>query len=255
MTNTITHWINNKAFAGSGSTQPVTNPATGEVTGQVALASVEDARAVIDAAAAAFPAWRDTSLAKRTAILFNFRELLNARKGELAEIITSEHGKVVSDALGEVSRGQEVVEFACGIPHLLKGGFTENASTKVDVYSIRQPLGPVGIISPFNFPAMVPMWFFPIAIATGNTVVLKPSEKDPSASLWMAELWEEAGLPPGVFNVLQGDKTAVDELLTNPKIKVVSASSGPRRSPSTSTRPAPPTTSGCRPWAGRRTTR
>ena len=152
----------------------------------MALASVEDARAVIDAAAAAFPAWRDTSLAKRTAILFNFRELLNARKGELAEIITSEHGKVVSDALGEVSRGQEVVEFACGIPHLLKGGFTENASTKVDVYSIRQPLGPVGIISPFNFPAMVPMWFFPIAIAAGNTVVLKPSEKDPSASLWLA---------------------------------------------------------------------
>ena len=178
--NTITHWLNNKEFAGtSGATAPVTNPATGEVTGEVALGSVEDARAVIDAAAAAFPAWRDTSLAKRTSILFAFRELLNARKGELAEIITAEHGKVVSDALGEVSRGQEVVEFACGIPHLLKGGFTENASTKVDVYSIRQPLGPVGIISPFNFPAMVPMWFFPIAIAAGNTVVLKPSEKDP----------------------------------------------------------------------------
>jgi malonate-semialdehyde dehydrogenase (acetylating) / methylmalonate-semialdehyde dehydrogenase len=223
MTNTITHWINNKAYPGSGgNTSPVTNPATGEVTGEVALGNVEDARAVIDAAAAAFPAWRDTSLAKRTQILFAFRELLNARKQELAEIITSEHGKVVSDALGEVSRGQEVVEFACGIPHLLKGGFTENASTKVDVYSIRQPLGPVGIISPFNFPAMVPMWFFPIAIAAGNTVVLKPSEKDPSASLWMAELWAEAGLPPGVFNVLQGDKTAVDELLTNKAIKSVS---------------------------------
>ena len=221
--NTITHWLNNKAYPGTGgNTSPVTNPATGEVTGEVALASVEDARAVIDAAAAAFPAWRDTSLAKRTSILFNFRELLNARKQELAEIITSEHGKVVSDALGEVSRGQEVVEFACGIPHLLKGGFTENASTKVDVYSVRQPLGPVGIISPFNFPAMVPMWFFPIAIAAGNTVVLKPSEKDPSASVWLAELGAEAGLPPGVFNVLQGDKTAVDELLTNPKIKAVS---------------------------------
>ncbi len=148
--------------------------------------------------------------------------MLNERKGELAEIITAEHGKVVSDALGEVSRGQEVVEFACGIPHLLKGGFTENASTKVDVYSIRQPLGPVAVISPFNFPAMVPMWFFPIAIAAGNTVVLKPSEKDPSASLWMAALWAEAGLPPGVFNVLQGDKTAVDELLTNTAIKSVS---------------------------------
>jgi malonate-semialdehyde dehydrogenase (acetylating)/methylmalonate-semialdehyde dehydrogenase len=210
---TIQHWMNNELFAGtSTATAPVTNPATGEVTGEVALATAD----------AAVPGWRDTSLAKRTQILFAFRELLNERKGELAKILTSEHGKVVSDALGEVSRGQEVVEFACGIPHLLKGGFTENASTKVDVYSIRQPLGVVGVISPFNFPAMVPMWFFPIAIATGNTVVLKPSEKDPSASLWMAKLWVEAGLPPGVFNVLQGDKTAVDELLTNPKVKSVS---------------------------------
>ncbi|QYL15344.1 CoA-acylating methylmalonate-semialdehyde dehydrogenase [Mycolicibacterium pallens] len=223
MTNTITHWLNNQAFAGtSGDTAPVTNPATGVVTGEVALANVADAQQVIDAAAAAFPAWRDTSLAKRVSVLFKFRELLNERKSELAEIITSEHGKVVSDALGEVSRGQEVAEFACGIPHLLKGGFTENASTKVDVYSIRQPLGVVGIISPFNFPAMVPMWFFPIAIACGNTVVLKPSEKDPTASLWLANLWKEAGLPDGVFNVLQGDKTAVDELLTNPKIASVS---------------------------------
>ncbi|MDX1884662.1 CoA-acylating methylmalonate-semialdehyde dehydrogenase [Mycolicibacterium sp. 120270] len=223
MSATISHWINNASFAGqSGDSAPVTNPATGEVTGQVALGSVEDARAVIAAAKAAFPAWRDTSLAKRTAVLFRFRELLNERKGELAEIITAEHGKVVSDALGEVSRGQEVVEFACGIPHLLKGGFTENASTSVDVYSIRQPLGPVGVISPFNFPAMVPMWFFPIAIATGNTVVLKPSEKDPSASLWLAELWAEAGLPAGVFNVLQGDKTVVDEMLTNKDLKSIS---------------------------------
>jgi len=220
---TISHWVDNAEFAGAGSaTAPVTNPATGETTGQVALAGVEDARAVIDAAAAAFPQWRDTSLARRTQVLFRFRELLNDRKGELAEIITSEHGKVVSDALGEVSRGQEVVEFACGIAHLLKGGFTENASTNVDVYSIRQPLGVVAVISPFNFPAMVPMWFFPIAIATGNTVVLKPSEKDPSASLWIANLWKEAGLPPGVFNVLHGDKTAVDELLTNPTVKSIS---------------------------------
>ncbi|WP_370181344.1 CoA-acylating methylmalonate-semialdehyde dehydrogenase [Rhodococcus wratislaviensis] len=219
----ISHWLNNKSYPGTRvDTAPVTNPATGAVTGQVALASVEDARAVIDAAAAAFPAWRDTSLAKRSSIVFKFRELLNARKGELAEIITSEHGKVVSDALGEVSRGQEVVEFACGMPHLLKGGMTENASTNIDVSSIRQPVGPVGIISPFNFPAMVPMWFFPIAIAAGNTVVLKPSEKDPTAAIWMAELWAEAGLPAGVFNVLQGDKTAVDELLTNPAIKAIS---------------------------------
>jgi malonate-semialdehyde dehydrogenase (acetylating) / methylmalonate-semialdehyde dehydrogenase len=220
---TISHWINNAPFEGdSGDTAPVTNPATGDVTGEVALGSVGDARAVIAAAKAAFPAWRDTSLAKRTAVLFRFRELLNERKQELAQIITAEHGKVVSDALGEVSRGQEVVEFACGIPHLLKGGFTENASTNVDVYSIRQPLGPVGIISPFNFPAMVPMWFFPLAIATGNTVVLKPSEKDPSASLWLAELWKEAGLPAGVFNVLHGDKTVVDEMLTNPDLKSIS---------------------------------
>jgi malonate-semialdehyde dehydrogenase (acetylating)/methylmalonate-semialdehyde dehydrogenase len=223
MTTAVQHWCNGTFYAGtSRSTAPVTNPATGEVTGEVALGNVEDACTVIAAAAAAFPAWRDTSLAKRTQILFAFRELLNSRKGELAEIITSEHGKVVSDALGEVSRGQEVVEFACGIPHLLKGGFTENASTKVDVYSIRQPVGPVGIISPFNFPAMVPMWFFPIAIAAGNTIVLKPSEKDPTASLWMAELWKEAGLPDGVFNVLQGDKTVVDELLTNKAIKSIS---------------------------------
>jgi malonate-semialdehyde dehydrogenase (acetylating)/methylmalonate-semialdehyde dehydrogenase len=200
----------------------VTNPATGAVRVQLAMASVQDAQHVIDAAAAAFPAWRDTSLAKRTAIVFRFRELLNERKPELAKLITAEHGKVLSDALGEISRGQEVVEFACGMPHLLKGGMTENASTKVDVASIRQPLGPVGIITPFNFPAMVPMWFFPIAIAAGNTVVLKPSEKDPSASIWMAQLWAEAGLPAGVFNVLQGDKTAVDELLTNPKIKSIS---------------------------------
>ena len=219
----VIHWLDGKPFAGTGTnTAPITNPATGEVTGTLALASVEDARAVIDAAAAAFPAWRDTSLTRRTQILFRFRELLNARKPEMAALITAEHGKVLSDALGEISRGQEVVEFACGMPHLLKGGMTENASTKTDVSSIRQPIGPVTIISPFNFPAMVPMWFFPIAIAAGNTVVLKPSEKDPSASVWMAELWAEAGLPPGVFNVLQGDKVAVDELLTNPKIKSIS---------------------------------
>ncbi|WP_461666539.1 CoA-acylating methylmalonate-semialdehyde dehydrogenase [Gordonia sputi] len=223
MTAIVQHWCDGKAFAGdSSATAPVTNPATGVVTANVALASVEDARTVIAAAADAFPEWRDTSLAKRTAVLFRFRELLNDRKEELAAIITAEHGKVLSDALGEISRGQEVVEFACGIPHLLKGGYTENASTNVDIHSLHQPLGPVAIISPFNFPAMVPMWFFPIAIAAGNTVVVKPSEKDPSASIWLAELWKEAGLPDGVFNVLQGDKTAVDELLTNKSIKAVS---------------------------------
>ncbi|APB00372.1 CoA-acylating methylmalonate-semialdehyde dehydrogenase [Nocardia seriolae] len=220
---TIAHWLDGKPFAGSSTaTAPVTNPATGVVTGQLALASAADVRTVVDAAAAAFPAWRDASLAKRTQVLFRFRELLNERKEELAAIITSEHGKVLSDALGEVTRGLEIVEFACGIPHLLKGGYTENASTKVDIFSVRQPLGPVAVISPFNFPAMVPMWFFPVAIAAGNTVVLKLSEKDPSASLWMAELWQEAGLPDGVFNVVQGDKAAVDELLENPAIKAVS---------------------------------
>ncbi|WP_228535773.1 CoA-acylating methylmalonate-semialdehyde dehydrogenase [Nocardia sp. BSTN01] len=219
----IPHWLNGKEFAGSGgNTAPVTNPATGAITGRVMLAGAADAQAVIDAARTAFPGWRDTSLAKRVDLLFRFRELLNARKNELAEIITAEHGKVLPDALGEISRGQEVVEFACGIPHLLKGGFSENASTKLDVFSLRQPLGPVAIIAPFNFPAMVPMWFFPIAIAAGNTVVLKPSEKDPTAAIWLARLWSEAGLPEGVLNVLQGDKVAVDALLDSHDIKAVS---------------------------------
>jgi malonate-semialdehyde dehydrogenase (acetylating) / methylmalonate-semialdehyde dehydrogenase len=220
--NTIEHWINGSYVPAGERTAPVSNPATGKVTAQVALASTEDGNAAVAAAKAAFPAWRDTSLARRTQILFSFRELLNSRKGELAAIITSEHGKVLDDALGEVTRGQEVVEFACGIPHLLKGSYTENASTKVDIHSIRQALGPVAIISPFNFPAMVPMWFFPIAIAAGNTVIIKPSEKVPTAAVWMAELWKEAGLPDGVFNVLQGDKVAVDTLLTHPDVKAVS---------------------------------
>ena len=223
MANTIYHWSNGAPFDGSsGRFSDVTNPATGEVSAQLALASEQDVDTVVAAATAAFRTWRDTSLARRTQVLFAFRELLNARKDELAAIITAEHGKVLADALGEVSRGQEVVEFACGIPQLLKGGFTENASTKVDVHAIRQPLGVVGIISPFNFPAMVPMWFFPIAIAAGNTVVLKPSEKVPSAALWMAQLWREAGLPDGVFNVLNGDKVAVDGLLTHPDVASIS---------------------------------
>ncbi|MFE2655260.1 MULTISPECIES: CoA-acylating methylmalonate-semialdehyde dehydrogenase [Brevibacterium] len=220
----IAHWINGRPETLGADTRlgEVTNPATGQVTGEVALADKATADAAIAAAAAAFPAWRDTSLAKRTAILFAFRELLNSRKAELAEIITAEHGKVLSDAMGEIARGQEVVEFACGIAGLLKGGFSENVSSTVDVHSLRQPLGVAAIISPFNFPAMVPMWFFPIAIAAGNTVVLKPSEKDPSAANWLAELWQEAGLPDGVFNVLHGDKEAVDTLLTSPDVASVS---------------------------------
>ncbi len=219
----VGHWIADKHVASnSGRTAPVYDPALGVVTKQVALANIAEINAAIAAAKEAFATWKDVPQAKRQQIMFKFRELLNERKGELAEIITSEHGKVLSDALGEITRGQEVVEFACGMPHLLKGFYTENASTGVDVYSTRQPLGVVGIISPFNFPAMVPMWFFPIAIAAGNTVVLKPSEKDPSAAIWIAELWRDAGLPSGVFNVLNGDKEAVDGLLTHPDVQAIS---------------------------------
>jgi malonate-semialdehyde dehydrogenase (acetylating)/methylmalonate-semialdehyde dehydrogenase len=219
----VGHWVSGKEFQGPADRLgEVFNPALGVVTKNVALASQATAKAAIESAAAAFPAWRDLSLARRQEIMFNFRELLNRKKAELAEIITEEHGKVLSDALGEITRGQEVVEFATGMPHLLKGFYSENVSTGVDVYSTRQPLGVVGIISPFNFPAMVPMWFFPIAIAAGNTVVLKPSEKDPSAAIWIAKLLKEAGLPDGVFSVLNGDKESVDALLTAPEVKAIS---------------------------------
>ena len=186
------------------------------------LANSADVDTAVAAARAAYPGWLDTSQAKRQSIMYNFRELLNQRKGDLADILTAEHGKVSSDALGEITRGLEVVEFALGMPHLSKGDFSENVSTGVDVYSLRQPLGVVGIISPFNFPAMVPLWFFPIAIAAGNTVVLKPSEKDPSAANWMAALFAEAGLPDGVFNVVHGDKESVDALLVHPDVQSIS---------------------------------
>jgi malonate-semialdehyde dehydrogenase (acetylating)/methylmalonate-semialdehyde dehydrogenase len=192
------------------------------VAGTVDFASRAEVDAAVAAAKAAFPAWRDASLGARTRVLFRFRELVDAHRDELARLISSEHGKVVSDAAGEVARGLEVVEFACGIPHLLKGGFSENVSTRVDAYSILQPLGVVAGVTPFNFPAMVPMWMFPIAIACGNTFVLKPSEKDPSAPVRLAELWAEAGLPDGVFNVLHGDRVAVDGLLRHPDVKAVS---------------------------------
>jgi malonate-semialdehyde dehydrogenase (acetylating) / methylmalonate-semialdehyde dehydrogenase len=219
----ITHFIGGASYQGSaGRTSPVFDPALGIQTAELTLAGSQEISQAISIAKEAFPAWRDTSLAKRQTIMFSFRELLNSRKHELAEIITSEHGKVLSDALGEINRGLEVVEFACGMPHLIKGAYSENASTGVDVYSTKQPLGVVGIISPFNFPAMVPMWFFPVAIAAGNTVVLKPSEKAPSAANWMAQLWKEAGLPDGVFNVLHGDKEAVDGLLTSPDVASIS---------------------------------
>jgi len=220
---TVMHFINGKQVPNSSNrTGNVFDPALGQVIHQVALAETKDAQAAIDAAAAAFPGWRNTSLTKRQQIMFNFREILNAKKEELAAIVTQEHGKTLPDALGEVTRGLEVVEFATAIASHLKGSYSESVSTAVDVYSIKQPLGVVGIISPFNFPAMVPMWFFPIAIAAGNTVVLKPSEKNPSAAIWMAERFKEAGLPDGVFNVLQGDKVAVDELLTNPLVQSIS---------------------------------
>ncbi len=219
----ITHWINGKTFDDSAKRHgEIFNPATGDVSKKVAFGTAATVDVAVKAATDAFAEWRHSSLTKRVNVLFAFRELVNTNKEKIAALITAEHGKVLSDAAGEVTRGLEVVEFACGIPHLLKGGFSEEVSTGVDVYSIRQALGPVAIISPFNFPAMVPMWFFPVAIACGNTVIVKPSEKDPSAAIFLAQLWKEAGLPDGVFNVVHGDKEVVDAILTHPGIKSVS---------------------------------
>jgi malonate-semialdehyde dehydrogenase (acetylating) / methylmalonate-semialdehyde dehydrogenase len=223
MAKRITHWIDGRTYDGvAARTADVYDPATGAVSGSVDLGDASVVDVAVKAAVDASVEWRKMSLTKRTDVLFSFRQIVSDRAEELAAIITSEHGKVLSDALGEVSRGREVVEFACGIPHLLMGGFSEGVSTGVDVFSIRQPLGVSAIISPFNFPAMVPMWFFPIAIAAGNAVILKPSEKDPSASMWMAEAWAEAGLPPGVFSVVHGDKEAVDALLDHEDVSSVS---------------------------------
>ncbi len=219
-----THWIGGKPWTGAEPARrgDLYNPATGQVTGTVDFGGAAEVDAAVRAAAAAFPAWSETSLVKRAAVMFAFRELVRQHSAELAGLISAEHGKVTSDAAGEVARGLEVVEFACGIPHLVKGAFSENVSTGVDAFSIRQPLGVVAGITPFNFPAMVPMWMFPIAIAAGNTFVLKPSEKDPSAAVRLAELLAEAGLPDGVFNVVHGNKEAVDALLTHPDVKAVS---------------------------------
>ncbi|MFC4019119.1 CoA-acylating methylmalonate-semialdehyde dehydrogenase [Micromonospora sp. GCM10011542] len=218
-----THWIGGKPWNGVAErTGDIYDPATGQVCGQVDFATAPVVDEAVAAADEAFARWRTASLAARMSVMFSFRELLNARKSDLAQIITAEHGKVLSDAAGEIQRALEAVEFACGIPQLLKGGFSENASTQVDVYSIRQPLGVVGVITPFNFPAMVPLWFVPNAIACGNTVVLKPSEKDPSASNFLAELFAEAGLPDGVLNVVHGDKEAVDRILEHPMVKAIS---------------------------------
>ena len=219
----INHWIDGSPVPGtSGRTAKVFNPATGRQSGAVDLASVEEVDQAVQSAKAAFASWRGVSLAKRAELMFNIRELVHDRKEDIARILVAEHGKVLSDAMGEVTRGLEVIEFACGIPTLLKGEFSEQASTGVDVYSIRQPVGVVAGITPFNFPAMVPMWMWAPAIACGNTFVLKPSEKDPSASIFTAELLKEAGLPDGVFNVVHGDKVAVDALLEHPDVSALS---------------------------------
>jgi malonate-semialdehyde dehydrogenase (acetylating)/methylmalonate-semialdehyde dehydrogenase len=219
----ITHWIGGKPYAGDVERHgDVFDPATGQLTAHVDFASSAVVDDAVAAARDALVAWRTASLSKRTTVMFAVRELVHKRINEIAAVVTAEHGKVLSDAAGEVSRALEVIEFACGVPHLLKGGYSENVSTKVDVYSIRQPLGVVGVISPFNFPAMVPMWFVPVAIACGNTVVLKPSEKDPSAANLMAEIFAEAGLPDGVFNVVHGDKVAVDALLQHRDVESIS---------------------------------
>ena len=219
----LDHWVGGAAWPGTSTrTAPVYDPARGEAQREVRLAGADDVAAAVASATAAAPAWRDASLAKRQGVMFAFREILNARKEELARILTSEHGKVLADAHGEIARGLEVVEFACAAPHLLKGEYSESVSTGVDVYTLRQPLGVVGVISPFNFPAMVPLWFVPIALAAGNAVVLKPSEKDPSAANWIAERYAEAGLPAGVLSVVHGDKEAVDAILKHPDIASVS---------------------------------
>lgn len=219
----IGHWINGARVAGeSGREGDVFNPATGQVTGRVALASPGELDTAVATARAALPGWRDTGLTKRTAVMFNLREIITARSDELARIITSEHGKVVSDAAGEVTRGLENVEFCAGLMHHLKGDYSEQISTGVDVHSVRQPVGVVACITPFNFPAMVPLWMVTTAIAAGNTVILKPSERDPSAALWLAEAFSEAGLPDGVLNVVNGDKEAVDGILDHDDVAAVS---------------------------------
>ena len=223
ITERVSHWIGGRTVAGtSGREGPVFDPATGQLTKHVDFATADEVGAAVAAARAAFPGWRATSLSKRTDIMFKIRNLVETHRHELAAHLTAEHGKVPSDALGEIARGLENLEFACSIPNLLKGGFTEQASTGVDVYQIRQPLGVVAGITPFNFPAMVPMWMFATAIATGNTFILKPSEKDPSAANFLAQLLHEAGVPDGVFNVVHGDKVAVDAILGHPDIAAVS---------------------------------
>ncbi len=219
----ISHWIDGKVVPStSGNSAAVYNPATGQQTAAVDLASTEEVDAAVAAAARALPAWRSTSLSRRAEVMFRMRELVDANRSKIAELLTAEHGKVLSDSMGEVARGLENIEFACGIPQLIKGEYSEQAAAGLDVYSIRQPLGVVAGITPFNFPAMVPMWMFANALACGNTFVLKPSERDPSVNMFVAELLAEAGLPDGCFNIVQGDKLAVDRLLEHPEVKAAS---------------------------------
>jgi malonate-semialdehyde dehydrogenase (acetylating)/methylmalonate-semialdehyde dehydrogenase len=221
--NRISHWIDGKVVEGaSGRAGVVFDPATGQQASSVDFASIAEVDHAVAVAKAAFPAWRATNLSRRAEVMFHMRELVDANRKEIASMLSKEHGKVLGDALGEVARGLENIEFACGIPNLLKGGYSEQASGGVDVYSIRQPLGVVAGITPFNFPAMVPMWMFANALACGNTFVLKPSEKDPSASMFIAELLKQAGLPDGTFNVVHGDKLAVDRLLEHPDVQAIS---------------------------------
>ena len=223
MTATLTHWINGAAQAGASARfGDVYNPAAGEVIARVPFATASEVDSAVRAAAERSPAWAATPPSRRARVIFAFKELVESRKEELAKVVTREHGKVLSDATGSVSRGLEVLEFACGIPHLLRGDYTEAVGTGVDSFSTRAPLGVVAGITPFNFPAMVPMWMFPVAIACGNAFILKPSEKDPSASMMLAEWLKEAGLPDGVFSVVHGDKEAVDAILTHPGIAAVS---------------------------------
>src|SRR3954447_26994336 len=223
ITKTISHFINGAETAGEGErTQPVYNPATGAVSGELRLANRADLDTAVAAAKAAALTWGDISLAKRTAVLFKFRELVASHVDELAELITAEHGKVLSDAKGEIGRGLEVIEFACGIPQLLKGDYSDQVSTGIDVFSFREPLGVVAGITPFNFPVMVPLWMAPMAIATGNAFILKPSHRVPSAAMLLARLWKQAGLPDGVFQVLHGDREVVSGLLTHPDVDAIS---------------------------------
>lgn len=221
-TKDVVHYIHGERVEGKGSTQPIYNPATGEVARQLRLGTVEDVQTAVASAKAAFPAWADTPPLRRSRIMFKFLQLMQEHADELAAILTAEHGKVFSDAQGEVARGIDVIEFACGVPQLLKGDYTEQVANGLDNWTMRQPLGVVAGITPFNFPAMVPCWMFPVAIATGNCFILKPSERDPSASLLIAELLKKAGLPDGVFNVVQGDKTAVDALIEHPDVAAIS---------------------------------